>query len=266
MRFLSASGGMRFAHGSRRFSRRGRKIATRFRPKFRRSLGQGRRPKFVSNSSGARNTITNGLPRFFDGSFPMRQPFRLAVTDQLALTAPTAGGVCNGEEIYRLNDMYDPRLSVGGPTYEYSTTLGNLYQWYQVEYVDLQFNFYAMTSNTLWVALMFQPPEAGYSLSGKSVYEITKDRQIQTIQLLQGPNVTNTYTQRVYLPHLSGLTKAQWNANYQELGAKWGASPSKTPWLRMGLFDPTGAAGANCQFTLTIVATGVAWARDQPLT
>jgi len=257
---------MRFARGFRRSSRRGRKVATRFRSKFRRSLNQGRQAKFAQNYRGQHLSVSNPLPRYFDSSFPMRTTFRLAATDQLTLTAPTAGGVCNGEVIYRPNDMYDIRLAAGGPEFEYATTYNNLYQWYQVHTVEFDISWYAATSSTLWCAVMLQPPEAGYSLSGKSVYEITKDRQIQTFPILNGTSAGPTSQRfRVYLPHLSGLTKAQWDANFQEYGAKWGSSPTKTPWLRIGLFDPTGAAGANCQFTITFVSTGVAWGREQPL-
>lgn len=228
------------------------------------SLGPNRTADTFQNNMWA---LKNGFPRFkgqHGSLFPDSIRFDLKFTDTMQSLPVTAGGLCNGELVYRLGSIFDPRFAAGGDSVTYFTTLSNVYQWYQVYYVDITVTLGLDGAATQQIAIMLQPPDSTYTMVGKSSTTLASDNNIAVIQCCDTANQNGQcFRKRVYLSSLSGLTKNQWTANFPTYGAQM-TNPTKSPSLRIGAFDLNGNADTSAKCFVTIVYYGRAWGRLQP--
>lgn len=248
-----------------------------FRRHMRRKVGYTSHAVGVSRArrSGMVQTLTSGirapLARMASkSSFPVAQKFDVMYTNPyVTLTATGAAGICAGEIVFRLGSIYDPYFTGGGGQPEHYLSLSNLYENYLVYWVEINVKGYVPGANTLMLHCCVQSANTGYSLVGKTCETLVQDRSISSLlmQTAAAPHGQVEWNSgRIYLSSLSGLSKAMYVGGHQTYGAAFGANPSQTPWLRVGLTDAQGNAGNVATVQVSIRYGGRAYGRVQPPT
>ncbi len=171
-----------------------------------------------------------------------------AYSELKAFTTGVAG-IFGTEQVYSVNDLFDPDFSGVGHSPYGRDTLATLYRKYKVLAIKIDIMFTNPSADGLCVGMQLSPPNATAALAGQSINEAGEKQNVQ----LKYVNNTGRQTVQLggYFPmhQLAQVSKLQFKANIENFAALAGASPAAlfVPHLRIAAADVTGTGGLTIQ-------------------
>jgi len=167
--------------------------------------------------------------------FPPRVQRVLTYLQQVTLSSAAVAFQYGAENVWRLNDMFDPDLT-GGAHQPYGTDqMAALYGRYRVKAITIDFTAIPPSAQTaLAVGLSVQPSNATATLVGNSVTGIGEQPNSHTMYL-NATGIVSNVRQRFMIHEVEGLTSAQLDNNSTDYCALTTASPARAPLLRVAL-------------------------------
>lgn len=176
-------------------------------------------------------------------------------SESKTLTVGAIGGTFGVDEVYTLNDQFDPRFTVGGHQPYARDTFATMYERYKVTGVTVDVSFNAPSIAGIAVAIFFANPTNTYVLNA-SYYERVREMP-QTIVRTINDTGSQKVRIRKYIPmwKILGVTKLQYEADIGIYDALAGGSPSATAGMGkmyIAIADLNGGTTATCLMNTTI--------------
>jgi hypothetical protein len=167
--------------------------------------------------------------------FPPRVNRLLTYLQQVTLSSAAVAFQYGAENVWRLNDIFDPDLTGGAHQPYGMDQMAALYGRYKVKAITIDFTAIPPAAQTsLAIGLSVQPNNATATLVGNSVTGIGEQPNSHTMYLMS-TGMPSKVRQRFLIHEVEGLTSSQLDANVQDYGALTTASPGRQPLLRVAL-------------------------------
>lgn len=205
------------------------------------------------------------LTNFRNNPFPPHTFFDItwAGGNFFAATSNVTGVVNSGNQVYRLNSIFAPNFSTAADnTNSYTafySKLSAIYFKYIVYAVSVHIEFLQPSTPGVSGVAIVQASSDTADLAGFSLWQnvLSAPNCMNAVPLMSvgtgaSGSTSHMITRKIWLHNLEGITQAQYAAQESIYGASFGASPSATPWLRVGCIDQLkGGGGMNFRVTLT---------------
>lgn len=162
------------------------------------------------------------------------------------LSAATTQFQVGGEQVFKLNGIFDPDTT-GGTHQPYGMDqMAALYARYIVHRVHVSVRVQNSTGNkTVGHAFSVQPSTGTTTMTGNSISDVLEKPQGSAIfPMPTGDTVEYEFSANLW--DLEGITRAQWLANVEEYAALTSADPARIVTFRCGTantFDNTQTSG-----------------------
>lgn len=198
--------------------------------KLKRSYRKGKYTRRYGKT-GSRNPLTDFSK---NDPFPSRKRHVLTYSQTQQFTT-TGGNTFGTEQVFNLNNLYDPDFSGTGHQPYGFDQITPLYLRYKVDAAKVSLTFTDPSADGIVVGALAQPPQVGTTLQGMSI-----DRAAET-PLCAVKRINNSGKQVVtisaYLPihKLCGLSKLQFAADTDLYTSGVGTGPALIPALRVAV-------------------------------
>ncbi len=158
-----------------------------------------------------------------------------------------AGGILGVEQIFSMNDMFDPDFTGVGHQPYGRDQMALLYNRYKVTKITVNVIFSDPSADGLFVVIMQSPPSQSVTLTGKNLGDAS-EKPNTIIKYLNdsGSQIVNMGKQTYPMYKLAQVTPLQYKANLEDFAALTGVSPAKRPFLRIAIGSVRGTAGTTC--------------------
>lgn len=218
-----------------------------------------RKPGSYAGAKSVRPYTKGSRPNFLTSTCPFPLVWKGAkqrYCESKTVTVGAAGGTFGTDEVYTLNDQYDPRFTVGGHQPYGRDTFADMYGRYKVTGATIDVTFNAPSISGLACAIMVvNPSNSVVNLSGK-FYEYVKEMNNCVVRTI---NDTGSQKVRIrkYFPmwQVLGVTKKQFEADIGLFDALVTNSPDATFGLgkvKIAVADLNGGTTATCLMNVTI--------------
>lgn len=182
--------------------------------------------------------------------FPASMKCKLTYTHTSGLSSGTVG-VIGTEQVFRLNSLYDPDFTGSGHQPYGFDQVSSLYKHYQVYGVKVSVTCTDPTLDANYVAAMFQPSTATYTLAGKDQDQVRENPLAITRVLNNTGSQITRFSQYFPIYKLEGITPVQYSASMDLYSADVSTNPSLTPFFRIGVGNMRGNASQSVMCVLT---------------
>lgn len=220
-----------------------KKVATK------KKTGPKPKPKRTALAKGAPRYLVDGKSKGDFGMIMKRAPFApsmnvcLEYGDNIILTAGTTG-VYGTETIFNLNSLYSPQYSGGHQPYG-RDSLALLYRRYVVHAVGIDLTYTDPSEDGMIIACILQGADGTFAITGSNNNAIAEKPMTVVRTINNSGEQTGHIKHFTHLHKLEGIHKYQWNANLADYSAGVGATPSKTPYLRIACASARNTSGAT---------------------
>lgn len=215
---------------------------TKFRSKRKNTLKlkvvKSKRPAYKRKTIGFNGPFK---AMFSKSPFATSYPAKLNYSEGFTLTTGTAG-VMGTEQIYGLNNLYDPNYSgVGHQPYGYDQ-MSPLYRVYMVFGINMEITITDPSNDGLVVGAVVQPSN-GTATVATYTPDVIKERPGSVTRVINNSG-SQKQVIRQYIPlhRLEGISKSMWNAR-STYASTVGAGPSSEQFLRIAVGSDAGNVG-----------------------
>lgn len=158
-----------------------------------------------------------------------------------------------GENVYRLNSMFDPDFTGIGPQPQGWDQYKAIYVKYKVVAVTLEVTFTNPSTSGLIVACQLSNPNDTITLTGTSAQTSDSRYNVEQRYLNDTGSQQVTIKRRFPMEDLLGITPEMFRGDDQNFSAVIGANPARVPFVRVAIADVSGAAGQTCTGVVKII-------------
>lgn len=165
-----------------------------------------------------------------------------------------ASGITGVEQAFRLNSMFDPDFTgAGHQPYGYDQ-LALLYKKYKVTSVDIAIKATDPSEDGMFICAMVGSFNNIYTLAGRSYDQVNEKPNAMTRAVNNTGSQQSTVRQHVPLWKVTGLSKAQYDANITDYSGLFaGPTVTDTPWLRVNAGSVRGLTGGTIKIQVEII-------------
>lgn len=173
------------------------------------------------------------------------------------------GGTGGTEHTFTLGSLFDPALTLTGHQPYFFDQMSAIYQRYRVNAVTIKITAYDPTTpgSVLGWQIDSWNGSAG-TLTGVSPQTIKERPQTGFLQ----PNTTfdkeMVILPRIDIARIEGLTRAEHRANVEDYAAAVTASPARSPYLRLAMFNTEGNNAAQMYYHIEMLFECEFWNRQ----
>jgi hypothetical protein len=162
-----------------------------------------------------------------------RAKLRMSHISSAASDAST-GTLCGTQVLYQLNSLYEPLDGNALQPYGFDQ-LAQLYDRYKVTAVTIQLTAVpaAADGSAAFLHALIQNPDGGKSLTGIAGYYVESFPNGISMPMSGGGGPPSTWTQRIPMHQLVGLTAKEFDANVEEYAAGVAGNPTRMPTLSL---------------------------------
>ncbi len=213
----------------------------------------GRRRMRRQKVSGTRVNFANLSAK---NPFPARMNVRQNYAEIVTFTTG-AVGVMGVEQLYAINDQFDPNFTGVGHQPYGRDTLATIYNKYKVTGFSWELKFSDPSADGVACAIMFTPPHQVTTLAGLTISDVL-EKQNTLVKYVNDSGAQTIIMKGYYPMHkIAQITSLQFKANVEDYNALSGASPIKRPFLRLSAGSIRATAGTTvvCSVRLTFHTT-----------
>lgn len=206
--------------------------------KLRSTVSKSRKPKRISEDSEHQDLQYHGGVRVLGPARPQRQmgrlPFgeamevRLPYVENFAISCSGTTGLTTIGYTFYGNNMYDPRIQVGGHQPMQYDTLATLYWRYRVHDLECCITFSNPLYDGMWVGYRVRPNANTVATAGQSLEYIQEMSNMEIAPLNNTGSQKQVFRFRLNIARFLGVTEAM--ASDQSYVGAFGGSVSPTTW------------------------------------
>lgn len=222
-----------------------------------------KKKKRTKRSSAANKTLTKNadtnrsIGGTFSGPFksytqndPFPPRYTCVMTFAQTVILRSGNSVFGPEQIYRLNNPWDPDYATGGNSCYGWNQIATLYNKYKINHVVAEAIFSDPSTDGLTIGMQLQPAGGVYTLAGKTAGDTLAQPMSLTRVINNSGDQKVLIKQKIPIYKLLGVSALQYNANIDRFeGDSTGSTPTidNTAYVRMALCNDRGTLGQPYQ-------------------
>lgn len=219
------------------------------------------KPTKPKGQKRSRKTKSAVVPATFS-VFPSRLQTTLPYADQFNLQGTALSAVFGTERSFRLNSLYDPDFtSTGHQPYGFDQ-ITPFYAKYLVHSVDVQVTFTDPGGDGLFVGAYVKAYDDTSTLTNASISQAIERPTVFCKALNDSGRQVVVYRKRINCWEALGLTKAQYDNNWQQTAASTAANPNIVPYFSIAVADANASSPAlTCKVSIEMKFHCTFWER-----